>query len=51
VIGYLDTSAFVPLLIAEPTTACRRFWDAAAAVVSSRLLHVETAAALSRHDG
>jgi hypothetical protein len=49
VIGYLDTSAFVPLLIAEPTSAaCRRFWDDADDVVSSRLLHVETAAALAQ---
>jgi uncharacterized protein len=49
VIGYLDTSAFVPLLIAEPTSAaCRRFWDDADMVVSSRLLYVETAAALAQ---
>lgn len=48
-IGYLDTSAFVPLLIAEPTSgACRRFWDDADAVVSIRLLYVETAAALAQ---
>lgn len=48
-IGYLDTSAFVPLLIAEPTSpACRRFWDDADAVVASRLLYVETAAALAQ---
>lgn len=48
-IGYLDTSAFVPLLIAEPASAaCRRFWDDADAVVSSRLLYVETAAALAQ---
>lgn len=48
-IGYLDTSAFVPLLIAEPTSAaCRRFWDDADVVVSSRLLYVETAAALAQ---
>lgn len=48
-IGYLDTSAFVPLLIAEPTSAaCRRFWDDADEVVSSRLLYVETAAALAQ---
>lgn len=47
-IGYLDTSAFVPLLIDEPTsTACRRFWDDADVIVSSRLLYVETAAALA----
>lgn len=48
-IGYVDTSAFVPLLIAEPTSAaCRRFWDDADEVVSSRLLYVETAAALAQ---
>lgn len=48
-IGYLDTSAFVPLLVAEPSSAsCRRFWDAADTVVSSRLLYVETAAALAQ---
>lgn len=48
-IGYLDMSAFVPLLVAEPSSAsCRRFWDAADTVVSSRLLYVETAAALAQ---
>lgn len=48
-IGYLDTSAFVPLLVAEPgTEACQRFWDDADAAVSSRLLYVETAAALAQ---
>ncbi|MEU4344800.1 type II toxin-antitoxin system VapC family toxin [Nocardia sp. NPDC023852] len=48
-IGYLDTSAFVPLLVGEPTSqACRRFWDDADAVVSNRLLYVETAAALAQ---
>lgn len=48
-IGYLDTSALVPLLVAEPTSAaCRRFWDDADVVVSSRLLYVETAAALAQ---
>jgi uncharacterized protein len=49
VIGYLDTSAFIPLLINEPTSeACRRFWDDADVIVSSRLLYVETAAALAQ---
>ncbi len=48
-IGYLDTSAFVPLLVVEPSTSlCRRFWDDADAVVSSRLLYVEAAAALAQ---
>lgn len=46
---YLDTSVFVPLLVAEPSTeACQRFWDDADAAVSSRLLYVETAAALAQ---
>lgn len=45
-IGYLDTSAFVPLLVAERASpACRRFWDDADTVVTATLLHVETAAA------
>jgi predicted nucleic acid-binding protein len=49
VIGYLDTSAFVLLLIDEPTSqACRRFWSDTDVVVSSRLLYVETAAALAQ---
>lgn len=48
-IGYLDTSAFVPLLVAEPSSAaCRRFWDDADGVVSSRLLFVEAAAATAQ---
>ena len=48
-IGYLDTSAFVPLLVAEPSSpACRRFWDSADAVVTCRLLYVEAAAALAQ---
>ncbi len=50
VIGYLDTSAFVPImLVAESTSAaCLDFWLAADAVVSTRLLYVETASALAR---
>lgn len=48
-IGYIDTSAFVPLLVNEPTSpACRRFWDDADVIVSSRLLYVEAAAALAQ---
>ena len=48
-IGYLDTSALVPLLIGEPTSpACREFWNTADAVTSTRLLYVEAAAALAR---
>lgn len=46
---YLDTSAFVPLLIDEPSSeACRELWDAADAVATSRLLFVEAAAALAQ---
>jgi predicted nucleic acid-binding protein len=49
VIGYFDTSAFVPLLVAEPGSGfCRRLWDSSDAVVTSRLLYVETAAALAQ---
>ncbi|GAB2645276.1 type II toxin-antitoxin system VapC family toxin [Nocardia goodfellowii] len=48
-IGYLDTSAFVPLLVEEPSSAaCTRFWIDADDVVSTRLLYVESAAALAR---
>lgn len=48
-IAYLDTSALVPLLVAEPVSpACRRVWDDADDVVSSRLCYVETAAALAQ---
>jgi len=49
VIGYLDTSAVVPLLISEPSSpSCRRFWDDADAVVTSRLTYVEASAALAQ---
>ncbi|WP_028938317.1 type II toxin-antitoxin system VapC family toxin [Pseudonocardia spinosispora] len=48
-IGYADTSAVVPLLVAEPSSGmCRRFWDDTDVVVSSRLLYVEAAAALAQ---
>lgn len=47
-IAYLDTSAVVPLLIAEPgTVTCQRIWQDADRVVSSRLTVVETGAALA----
>jgi uncharacterized protein len=49
VIGYLDTSAFVPMLVAEPgSSACRRFWNDSDDVVACRLMFVESAAALAQ---
>lgn len=48
-IVYFDTSAFIPLLIGEPgSVTCERLWADADAVVSTRLLYVETAAGLAR---
>lgn len=48
-IAYFDTSALVPLIIAEPTSAaCRRLWEDADAVVSNRLLYVEASAAFAQ---
>lgn len=50
-IAYLDTSAFVPMLVEEPTSeACIEIWDQADSVVSTRLLYVEASAALARTD-
>ncbi len=47
-ICYFDTSAFVPLLIPEPSSpACRQLWDDADDVVTTQLLYVESAAALA----
>lgn len=47
-IVYLDTSAFVPLLIREPTSdTCGMLWDRADRLVTTRLTHVEAAAALA----
>jgi predicted nucleic acid-binding protein len=49
VIVYFDTSAFVPLLINEPATGvCQRLWNDADSVVTTRMLFVETAAALAQ---
>lgn len=48
-ICYIDTSALVPLLIAEPTSnASGRLWDEADEVVTVRLGYVEAAAALAQ---
>ncbi|CAG7573091.1 hypothetical protein FB554_1235 [Barrientosiimonas humi] len=47
-IAYLDTSAIVPLLVAEPSTSlCQRIWQDADRLVSSALAYVEAAAALA----
>jgi uncharacterized protein len=49
VIAYFDTSAIVPLLVAEPTTGhCTRLWDEATRIVCSRLVYPEACAALAR---
>jgi predicted nucleic acid-binding protein len=49
VICYFDTSAFIPILIEESSTAtCVELWNTADAVVTTRLLYVETSAALAR---
>ncbi len=48
-IGYLDTSAFVPLLVeGSGSGACRRFWNDSDEVVACRLMVVESAAALAQ---
>jgi uncharacterized protein len=49
VIAYIDTSAVVPLLIAEPGSArAATLWDGADRVVSVRLIYPETRAALTQ---
>jgi predicted nucleic acid-binding protein len=49
VICYFDTSALVPLLIAESASgASRRLWDDADEVVTVRLAYVEAATALAQ---
>lgn len=48
-IAYLDTSAVVPLLVAEPGSArAASLWDSADRVVSVRLVYPETRAALAQ---
>jgi uncharacterized protein len=49
VICYFDTSAVVPLLVAEPGSEfCRRLWEEADDVVTTRLLYAEAGAALAQ---
>lgn len=46
---YLDTSAVVPLLIREPSSAlCQQIWNACDDAITSRLTYVETSAALAQ---
>lgn len=47
-IVYFDTSAVIPLIIDEPTSAtCERLWNEAARVVSVRIMYAEARAALA----
>jgi predicted nucleic acid-binding protein len=49
VIAYFDTSAIVPLVVDEATTAvCNRLWTESTRVVSVRLTYPEARAALAR---
>jgi uncharacterized protein len=48
-IAYIDTSAFVPLIVDEGSSAaCAEAWESADRVVSTRLLEIEAATALYR---
>ena len=48
-IAYFDTSAVIPLLIGEPSSAtCARVWNEAARSISVRLLYPEARAALAQ---
>lgn len=48
-IAYFDTSALIPLIIEEPSTAvCLRLWNEASRIASVRLLYAEACAALAR---
>jgi uncharacterized protein len=49
VIVYLDTSAFVPLLVEEPNSAaCGEAWDSADRLTSTRLTYVEAVVAIGQ---
>lgn len=46
---YFDTSALVPLLVSESTSAaCRELWESADRILATRLAYVESAAALAQ---
>jgi predicted nucleic acid-binding protein len=48
-IAYIDTSAFVPLLIEEKTSPlCVEMWESAEGLVSTRLMEIEAVAALHK---
>ena len=48
-IAYFDTSAVIPLLIGEPSSAtCTRVWNEATRSISVRLLYPEARTALAR---
>lgn len=48
-LAYFDTSAVVPLIIAEPTTGrCRRLWAEADTIVTCSLTYVEAHAAFAQ---
>jgi uncharacterized protein len=48
-IAYLDTSAFVPLLINEPTTSYfYDVWERADRVLATRLTYIEASSAIAR---
>lgn len=48
-ITYFDTSAVIPLIIGEPSSAmCIRLWNEATRVVSVRLMYAEARAALAQ---
>lgn len=48
-IAYFDTSAVVPLVIEEPTSAfCARVWNEAVTVMSARVMYPEARAALAQ---
>ncbi len=48
-ICYFDTSAFVPLLIEEPSSAiCQQLWRDADDVISTRIMYLEASGALAQ---